>query len=87
MISVYITYVAMQVVTPLRTPQLHTHQSTVCYMIPTVNGGELFAVECHRMSTLSKLFIHSDNSCINGYIKRLAKVRQRQNWHCSQLQL
>ena len=52
MISVYITYIAMQVVTPLHTPQVHTHKFTVCHMIPTLSGGELFAVERHRASTL-----------------------------------
>ena len=87
MISVYVTYVAMQVVTPLHTPQVHTHQITVCYMVPTFSGGEFFAVECHRTSTLHKLSTHSNNRCISGYIKWFAKVRQCQNWCFSQLQL
>ena len=85
MISVYVTYIAMQVVTPLHTPQIHTHQFTVCYMVPTFSGGELFTVERHRTSTLCKLSTHSDNRCISGNIKRLAEVRQRQDWRCSQL--
>ena len=85
MISVYVTYIAMQVVTPLHTPQIHTHQFTVCYMVSTFSGGELFTVERHRTSTLCKLSTHSDNRCISGDIKRLAEVRQRQDWRCSQL--
>ena len=73
--------------TPLHTPQVHTHKFMVCYMIPTLSGGELLTVERHRTSTLCKLSTHSDNRCISGYIKRLAKVWQRQDWRCSQLQL
>ena len=87
MISVYVTYIAMQVVMPLHTPQVHTHKFTVGYMVSTFSGGELFAVEHHRMSTLCKLSTHRDNICISGYIKWLAEVGQRQNWRCSQLQL
>ena len=87
MISVYVTYIAMQVVMPLNTPQVHTHQFAVCYMVPTFNGVELFAVECHQTSTLRKLSTHSDNRCISSYIKWFAEVGQRQNWCCSQLQL
>ena len=85
MISVYVTYIAMQVVMPLHTPQMHTHQFMVCYVVPTFSRGELVTVERHRMSTLCKLSTHSDNRCISGSIKRLAEVRQRQDWRCSQL--
>ena len=77
----------MQVVMLLHTPQVLTHQFTVCYMIPTFSGGEIFAVERHRTSTLQKLSTYNNNRCISGYIKRIAKVRQRQYWHCGQLQL
>ena len=87
MISVYITYIAMQVVTPIYAPQVHTHQFTVSHMVSTFSGGELFAVECHRTSPLRKISTHSNNRCISGYVERLAKVRQCQYWHCGQLQL
>ena len=86
MISVYVTCIAVQVVTPLHTPQVHTHQFTVGYMVSTFSGGELFAVEHHRISTLRKLSTHSDYRCISGYVKMLAKVRQRQYMCCCQPQ-
>ena len=51
-ISVDVTRIAMKVMPPLHTPKVHTHEFSVSHMIPTLSGGELLAVECHRPSTL-----------------------------------
>ena len=42
MISVNITDIAMQVVTPLHAPQVHTHQFTVVYMVVYITVGVSF---------------------------------------------
>ena len=52
MISVNVTHIAMQVVPPLHTTKVHTHEFSVGYMVATLSAGKLLAVECHRMSTL-----------------------------------
>ena len=52
MISVDVTYIAMQVMSPLHAPKVHTHEFTVSHMIPTFSRGELLAVEHHRASML-----------------------------------
>ena len=44
MISVDITHVAMQVMPPLHTTKVHTHEFSVGYMVVTLSGGELLAV-------------------------------------------
>ena len=85
MVSRNITYIAMQIVMPLHTPQLNTHQFTVSYMISTLSKGELLTVEHHRMSTLCQLSTQSNNRYISSSNKGLTKVRQRQNWSCCQL--
>ena len=85
MISVYVAHVAMQVMPPLHTTKVHTHEFTIGYMLTTLRGGELLTVERHRTSTLRQLSTHSDNRSISGDIERLYEVRQRQYWCCSQL--
>ena len=87
MISVYMTYIAMQVMPPLHATKVHTHEFAIGYMVTTLSGGELLAVECHRTPTLRQLSTHSDNRSIGGYIERLSEVRQHQYWCCSQLLL
>ena len=87
MISVDVTHIAMQVVPPLHTTKVHTHEFSVYYMVSTLSGGELLAVECHWTSTLRYLSTHSNNRSISGHIKWLTEVRQRQYWCCSQLLL
>ena len=72
---------------PFYTPQVHTHKFLVYYMIHTLSGGEILAVDRYRTSTLCKLSTHSNNKCISSYIKLFAEVGQCQNWCCSQLQL
>ena len=83
MISVYVADVAMQVMPPLHTTMLYTHELAIGYMVTTLSGGELLAVERHRTSTLRQLSTHSNNRGISGYIKWLSEVRQRQYWCCS----
>ena len=83
MISVDVTHIAMQVVPPLHTTKVHTHEFSVGYMVVTLSGGELLAVERHRPSTLQQLSTHSNNRSISGYIERLSEVRQCQYWCCS----
>ena len=85
MISVDVTHVAMQVMPPLHTTKVHTHEFSVGYMVSTCSGGEILAVECHRTSTLQQLSTHSNNRCISGHIKWLTEVRQRKYWCCGQL--
>ena len=87
MISVHVTCIAMQVVTPLHAPQVHTHQFTVSYIVSTLSGGELLAVEYHRTPMICQFTTHSNNRCISGHIKGLLEVRQRQYRCCCQLQL
>ena len=84
MIGVNMTYVAMQVVPPLHTTKVHTHEFSVGYMVSTLSGGKLLAVEYHRMSMLQQFSTHSSNSSISGHIKWLTEVRQHQYWCCSQ---
>ena len=52
MISVYVAHIAMQVMPPLHTTKVHTHEFAIGYMVMTLSGGELLAVERHRTSTL-----------------------------------
>ena len=75
MISVYVTHIAMQVMPPLHTTKVHTHEFAISYMVTTLSGGEFLAVECHRTSTLRQLSTHSDNRSISGDIERLSEVR------------
>ena len=83
MISVYVAHVAVQVMPPLYTTKVHTHEFVIGYMVTTLSGGELLAVECHRTSTLRQLSTQSNNRSISGNIKWLSEVRQRQYWCCS----
>ena len=87
MISVDVAHGAMQVMPPLHATKVHTHEFSVSYMVSTLSGGELLAVEHHRMSTLQQLSTHSNNRSISGHIEWLTEVRQRQYWCCSQLLL
>ena len=80
MISVYVADVAMQVMPPLHTTKVYTHEFAIGYMVTTFSGGELLAVERHRTSTLRQLSTHSNNRSISGDIERLSEVRQRQYW-------
>ena len=80
MISVYVTHIAMQVVPPLHATKVHTHEFVIGYMVTTLSGGELLAVECHRTSMLRQLSTHSNNRCISSHIEELTEVRQRQYW-------
>ena len=80
MISVYVTHIAMQVVPPLHTTKVHTHEFTIGYMATTLSGGELLAVEHHRTSTLRQLSTHSNNRSISSDIEWLSEVGQRQYW-------
>ena len=82
-ISVYMADVAMQVMPPVHTTKVHTHEFTIGYMVMTLSGGELLAVECYSMSTLRQLSTHSNNRSISGNIERLSEVRQRQYRYCS----
>ena len=75
MISVYMTHIAMQVVPPLHTTKVYTHEFAISYMVTTLSGGELLAVERHRTSTLRQLSTHSNNRGISGDIERLREVR------------
>ena len=83
MVSVDVKHIVMQVVPPLHTTKVHTHEFSVGYMISTLSGGELLTVECHRTSMLRQLSTHSNNRSISGDIERLSEVRQRQYWCCS----
>ena len=80
MICVYMADVAMQVMPPLHTTKVYTHEFAIGYMVTTLSGGELLTVERHRMSTLRQLSTHSNNRGIGGYIEWLSEVRQRQYW-------
>ena len=84
MISVYMADVAMQVMPPLYTTKVYTHEFAIGYMVTTLSGGELLAVEHHRTSMLRQISTYSNNRSISGYIKQLTKVRQYQYWCCSQ---
>ena len=75
MISVYVARVAMQVMPPLHTIKVHTHEFVVCYMVTTLSRGELLAVEHHRTSMLRQLSTHSNNRSISGYMEWLSEVR------------
>ena len=75
-VSVHVTHIAMQVVPPLHTTKVHTHEFSVSYMVSTLSGGELLAVECHRMSLLQQLSTHSNNRSISGHIEWLTEVGQ-----------
>ena len=68
MISVDVTHIAMQVMPPLHTPKVHTHEFSVGYMVSTLSGGEFLAVERLRMSMLQQLSTHSNNRSISGLI-------------------
>ena len=52
MISVDVTHIATQVMPPLHTPKIYTHELSVNYMIPSLSGGEAFTVEHHRTTML-----------------------------------
>ena len=80
MVSVYVTHIAMQVVPPLHATKVHTHEFAVGHMVTTLSGGELLAVERHRMSTLRQLSTHGNNRSISGDIEWLSEVRQCQYW-------
>ena len=64
MISVYVAHIAVQVMPPLHTTKVHTHEFTIGYMVTTLSGGELLAVECHRTSMLRQLSTHSNHLAI-----------------------
>ena len=68
MISVYVAHVAMQVMPPLHATKVNTHEFPVGYMVTTLSGGELLAVEHHRTSILRQLSTHSNNRSISGHI-------------------
>ena len=87
MISVYVAYVAMQVMPPLHKTKVHTHEFPVGYMVTTLSVGELLTVERHWTSTLGKLSTHSNNRSISSHIEWPSEVRQRQYWCCGQLLL
>ena len=70
------TDIPMQVVPPLHTCQIHSHQLPVSYMIMAFSGGELLTVERHWASSLGKLSTHSNNRGISGQVKQLFEVRQ-----------
>ena len=74
------TDIPMQVVPPLHTCQIHSHQLPVGYMITAFSGGELLTVERHWASSLRKLSTHSNNQGITGQVKWLFKVQQRKYW-------
>ena len=78
MICVYVAHIAVQVMPPLHTTKVHTHEFAISYMVMTLSGGELLAVERHRTSTLRQLSTHSNNRSISGYIEWLSEVRQCQ---------
>ena len=80
MISVYIANVAVQVMPPLHTTKVYTHEFMIGYKVTTLSGGELLAVECRRTSKLRQLSTHSNNRGISNDIKWLSEVRQRQYW-------
>ena len=80
MISVYMADVAVQVMPPLHTTKVYTHEFAISYMVTTLSGGELLAVECHRTSTLRQLSTHSNNRGISGDTEWLSEVRQCQYW-------
>ena len=69
MISVYMADIAMQVMSPLLTTKVYTHEFMIGYMVMTLSGGELLAVERHRTSTLRQLSTHSNNRSISGDIE------------------
>ena len=74
MISVYMANVTVQVVPPLHTTKVYTHEFAIGYMVATLSGGELLAVERHRTSTLRQLSTHSNNRSISGDIERLNSI-------------
>ena len=78
MISVYVAHIAMQLMPPLHTTKVYTHEFPVGYIITTLSGGDLLAIECHWTSTLRELFTHGNNRSISGYIEWLTEVRQHQ---------
>ena len=84
MISVYVADIAVQVMPPLPTTKVHTHEFAISYMVATLSGGELLAVDHHRTSTLKQLSTQSNNRSISGHIEWLSEVRQRQYRYCSQ---
>ena len=75
MISVYMANVAMQVMPPLHTTKVHTHEFPVGYMVTALSGCELLAIEHHRTSMLQQLSTHSNNRSISGHIEWLSEVR------------
>ena len=78
MVTVYVAHVAVQVMPA--TTKVHTHEFVIGYMVTTLSGDELLAVERHRTSTLRQLSTHSNNRSISGDIEWLSEVRQRQYW-------
>ena len=52
MISVYVAHVAVQVMPPLHTTKVHTHEFAIGYIVTTLSGGELLSVEHYRTSML-----------------------------------
>ena len=80
MICVYMADVTMQVMPPLHTTKVYTHEFAIGYMVTILSGVELLAVEHHRTSTLRQLSTHSNNRGISGDIEWLSEVRQRQYW-------
>ena len=80
MISVDVAHIAMQVMPSLHTSKVHTHEFAIGYMVTTLSGGELLAVERHRTSTLRQLSTHSNNRSISGNIIWLTEVKQWQYW-------
>ena len=77
MVSIHMTDITVQVVPPLHTCQIHSHQLPVCYMISTFSRGELLTVKRHRTSILGELTTHSNNRGIASQVKWLFEVRQR----------
>ena len=88
MISIYITYITMQIRLPLHTCQVDCHKFTTSYMVSGLCGGEHLAIECHSMPSLWELTTHSHHRSIARQVERLLKVGQSQHksWCWFQLQ-
>ena len=52
MISIYVTYITMKIMSPLHACQVYGQKFMICDMVPGFGGGEFFTIECHRTSTL-----------------------------------
>ena len=59
MISVYCTFVPMEVLPPLHTGLINDQQFSVSNMVPSFIRGELFAIESYWLSILQQLSPYS----------------------------